>query len=139
MIRIAQTLLSTAIYTSSILGVQILLMDKWLWNAAPTHALGLVIFVAVDAVLLAAMLEMPRLATFGAVVASAAQLSAMLGDIMLGQPSDVSAVAFRNYLLADTAFISLLVTQGMILALATALTIPLATSHKLALHQARKQ
>ena len=129
MIRIAQTLLSTAIYTSSILGVQILLMDKWLWNAAPTHALGLVVFVAIDGALLAAMWLETFLATVGAAVTATVQLAAMLGDLAVGHPADVSGMAFRSYLLADTAFISLLVTQAVILGLAlAALTVSLATS-----------
>ncbi len=137
--KIAQTMLSTALYTSSILGIQILLMDKWLWNAAPTHAYVLIIFVIVDSALLAAMWRKTMLATIGATLASTAQLTAMLGDIAIGQPSGISASVFKSYLLADTAFISLLATQGIILVMATTvLTMPLAHSHGLILTQVRK-
>ncbi len=112
-------------------------MDRWLWNAAPTHAYGLIIFVLADSVLLAAMWKKTALATLGAALASTVQLAAMLSDIAVGQPSGVSATTFRIYLLANTAFISLLATQGVILVLATAtLTMPLAHSHKLTLTQA---
>ncbi len=135
----AATILSTALYTSSLLGIQILLMDRWLWNAAPTHAYGLIIFVLADGVLLAAMWKETVFAILGAALASMVQLAAMLSDIALGQPSGVSASVFKSYLLADTAFISLLATQGVILVLATAtLAMPLAHSHKLTLTQVRK-
>ncbi len=138
--KIVQTILSTALYTSSILGIQILLMDKWLWNAAPTHAYGLIIFVVSDSALLAAMWKETVFATIGAVLASTVQLAAMLSDISVGQPSDTSASIFKSYLLANTAFISLLATQGAILVLATAaLAMPLAHSHRLALTQAGKK
>ncbi len=130
----AQTLLSAGLYTFSLLGIQILLVDKWLWNASPTHASGLIIFVLVDTALLAAMWKEAGFATIGAALASIVQLAAMLGDVALGQPSDVSASTFRIYLLADTAFIRLLATEVVILVLATAtLIIPLAHSHVLTL------
>ena len=118
--KTVQTILSTALYTSSILGIQILLMDKWLWDAAPTHAYGLVIFVIVDSVLLATMWKGIVLATIGAALAATAQLSAMLADVTTGQPSGISASIFKTYLLSNTAFISLLTTQGVILVLALA-------------------
>src|SRR6266567_226693 len=95
-------------------------MDKWLWNAAPTNALGLIIFVLADAALLAGIWKETGFATIGAALASIVQLAAMLSDIALGQPSAVSASPFRIYLLGDTAFISLLATQVVILVLATA-------------------
>ncbi len=118
--KTVQTILSTALYTSSILGIQILLMDKWLWDAAPTHAYGLVIFVIVDSVLLATMWKGIVLATIGAALAATAQLAAMLSDVAAGQPSGISASIFMTYLLSNTAFISLLTTQGVILVLALA-------------------
>ncbi len=70
-------MLSTALYTSGILGVQILLMDKWLWNAAPAHAYGLIIFVTVDGALLVAMWKRAVIATTGAALISAVQLALM--------------------------------------------------------------
>lgn len=135
-----QTILSTALYTSSFLGIQILLMDKWLWNAAPTHAYGLIIFVIIDCIILAALWKEQGLATIGAALVSIAQLVAMLSDIVIGQPAGVPANTFKNYLLADTAFVSLLSIQGVILVLAASLVImPLAHRHGLALWQIRKQ
>ncbi len=45
------------------------------------------------------------------------QLVAMLGDIVGGQPAGLPASVFRNYLLADTAYVGLLFTQGLIMAI----------------------
>src|SRR5712692_11465951 len=118
--KTVQTILSTALYTSSILGIQVLLMDKWLWDAAPTHAYWLIIFVIVDSFLLAAMWKEAILATIGAALASTIQFVAMLGDIAIGQPSGISASIFKTYLLSNTGFISLLTTQGVILVLSLA-------------------
>ncbi len=95
------------------------MMDKWLWNAAPSHALGLVLFVTIDALVLIGMWKKPGLASLGALLVSFVQLGAMLGDIVNGQPTGISTDTFRNYLLTDTAFTSLLALQGIILALAT--------------------
>jgi len=135
-----QLLLPIAVYTSLILGLQILLMDKWLWNAAPSHALGLVLFVVVDGLLLLAMWDKIRFATLGTVLVSFAQLAAMIGDIVNGQPTGVPTDSFRSYLLADTIFISLLVVQGIILSLATiAFAAPFFSSeHRLSLFKIRK-
>src|SRR5713226_5993225 len=125
-----QLLLPIAVYTSLILGLQILLMDKWLWNAAPSHALGLVLFVVVDGLLLLAMWDKIRFATLGTVLVSFAQLAAMIGDIVNGQPTGVPA----------DSFISLLVVQGIVLSLATiALAAPFFSSeHRLSLFKIRK-
>ncbi len=137
--KTVQTILSTALGTSCILGIQILLMDKWLWNAAPAHAYGLVIFVLADSLILAAIWKEAVLATMGAALASTLQLAAMLGDIAIGQPSDISASVFKSYLLANTAFTSLLATQGVILILATVkLAMPLAHRYRLTLSQIKK-
>ncbi len=137
--RTVQTILSTALFASCLLGIQILLMDKWLWNAAPAHAYGLVIFVLVDSLILAAIWKKAVLATVGAALASTLQLAAMLGDIAIGQPSNISASVFKEYLLANTAFTSLLATQGVILVLAAVkLAMPLAQRHRLTLSQLKK-
>ncbi len=109
-------------------------MDRWLWNAAPAHAYGLIIFVMVDCALLLAMWKRSVLATTGAALISAVELALMLGDLAVGQPSGVSASSFKGYLLADTVFVSLLATQVVILLVAiAALVSPLVGKHKLTL------
>jgi len=116
--RIVRLALTAALAASGFVGLQILSTDRWLWSAAPTHAYGLVIFVALDTVLILGTWIEARLAVLGALLTATVQLVAMLGDIVEGQPAGTPAVAFRNYLLADTAYFGLLITQGLIMALA---------------------
>ena len=116
--RIVRLILSAALGISALVGIQILATDYWLWSAAPTHAYGLVSFVALDLALIFGVWRVTRLAIFGALLTATFQLVAMLGDIIGGQPAGLPAAVFRNYLLADTAYLGLLVTQGLILAIA---------------------
>jgi len=116
--RVVRLLLSAALGISALVGIQILATDYWLWSAAPTHAYGLVAFVALDLALIFGVWRVTRLAIFGALLTATFQLVAMLGDIIGGQPAGLPAAVFRNYLLADTAYLGLLVTQGLILAIA---------------------
>jgi len=116
--RIVRLILSAALAASALVGFQILSMDYWLWSAAPTHAYGLMAFVALDAALIFGVWTATRPAIFGALLTATVQLVAMLGDIIAGEPSGLSARVFRNYLLADTLYLGLLVTQGLIMAVA---------------------
>ncbi|HZY93825.1 MAG TPA: hypothetical protein VFE98_03065 [Candidatus Bathyarchaeia archaeon] len=124
--------LAVGLYTSSILGIQLLLMDRWLWNASPTHAIGLALFVTVDVMLLAGMRRQTQLASPGALLVSLIQLGAMIADLGNGQPADVSSDSFRAYLLANTGFVSLMVVQAAILIVASmAVTSSLVSDHNL--------
>ncbi len=116
--RIDRLLLSAALAASTLVGIQILSTDYWLWSAAPTHAYGLMVFVAFDAAIILLEWRATRLAIFGALLTSTVQLVAMLGDIVAGEPTGLPAAVFRNYLLADTAYLELLITQGLIMAIA---------------------
>ena len=111
-------MLSAALAASALVGVQILSTDYWLWSAAPAHAYGLVVFVAIDAAMIIGAWRRTRLASFGALLTATVQLVAMLGDIIGGQPAGTPAAAFRTYLLADTAYLGLLITQALIMAIA---------------------
>jgi hypothetical protein len=116
--RIVRLVLSAALGASALVGIQILATDYWLWTAAPTHAYGLLAFVGLDLAVMFAVWRLTRVAVFGALLTATFQLVAMLGDIIGGQPAGLPAAVFRNYLLADTAYIGLLVTQGLIMAIA---------------------
>ena len=116
--KIVRLILSAALGASALVGIQILANDYWLWSAAPTHGYGLMAFVALDFALIFGLWRATRVAIFGALFTSAVQLVAMLGDIIAGEPGGLSAAAFRNYLLADTAYLGLLITQGLIMAIA---------------------
>lgn len=111
-------MLSAALAASALVGIEILSTDYWLWSAAPTHAYGLIVFVALDAALLLGTWRAVRPAIFGALLTATIQLFAMLGDIIQGQPAGTPAAAFRSYLLADSAYLGLLVTQGLIMTIA---------------------
>ena len=124
--KVVQLMLSLTLAISGLLGIQILIDDKWLWAAAPSHAYGLIGFVSIDMILLVAALMRVGLATVSAALMAVAQFAAMLADVVVGQPEGVPSVAFRNYLLGDTAYLGLLFIQIAILSVATAtLTIPL--------------
>ena len=116
--RIVRLILSAALAASALVGIEILSTDYWLWSAAPTHAYGLIVFVALDAVLILGTWRAVRPAVFGGLLTATIQLSIMLGDIVQGQPAGTPAAAFRSYLLADTAYLGLFVAQGLIMATA---------------------
>jgi hypothetical protein len=133
--RKVEQILAVGLYTSSILGIQLLLMDRWLWNASPTHALGLALFVTIDVMLLVGMWRRTQLVIPGALLASLVQLGAMIADLDNGQPSGVSSDSFRAYLLANTGFVSLVVVQAAILIVASmAVTSSFVSGHSLAHH-----
>jgi hypothetical protein len=115
--KIVRLILSASLAASALVGIEILSTDYWLWSAAPTHAYGLIIFVALDAALILGTWRAVRPAVFGALLTATIQLVSMLGDIIAGQPAGTPAAAFRIYLLADTAYLGLLVTQGLIMAI----------------------
>ncbi len=116
--RIVRLVLSASLAASALVGGHILSTDYWLWSAAHAHAYGLVAFVALDAALIIGAWRWQRFASLGALLTAAAQLFAMLGDVIGGQPAGTPAAAFRSYLLADTAYLGLLITQALIMAIA---------------------
>ena len=116
--RIVRLILSTALGISALVGIQILSTDYWLWSAAPIHAYGLMAFVALDVALIFGTWRATRFAVFGSLLTATVQLAAMVGDIIAGEPGGLPVSVFRNYLLADTAYLGLLITQGFIMAIA---------------------
>src|SRR6266852_8669090 len=116
--RIVRLILPAALGISALVGIQILATDYWLWSAASTHAYGLMAFVGLDLALIVAVWRVTRLAIFGALLTATFQLVAMLGDIIGGQPAGLPAWVFRNYLLADTAYVGLLATHALIMSIA---------------------
>jgi hypothetical protein len=75
-------------------------------------------FAALDVALIFGTWRATRFAVFGALLTATVQLAAMLGDIIAGEPAGLPVSVFRNYLLADTAYLGLLITQGFIMAIA---------------------
>lgn len=110
--------LSLALVASGLVGAQILASDTWLWSAAPSHAYGLVGFVAIDLVLAGALLWRARSATIAAATIGLFQLGAMLADAATGQPVGVAPSAFKSYLLNNASYVWLLYIQLAIVAIA---------------------
>jgi hypothetical protein len=117
-VRIVRLIFSATLAASALVGVQILSTDLWLWSAAPTHAYGLMAFIALDVALIFGTWIVTRFAVFGALLTATVQLAAMLGDIIAGEPAGLPVAVFRNYLLTDTAYLGLLITQGFIMTIA---------------------
>ena len=117
--KIVRDIMSIGFVSSGLLGTQILLTDKWLWSAAPSHAVGLLGFVSIDVALGLAIWWRTLFATVGGGLASGIQLAAMLADIAIGQPTGVVASVFRSYLLNDASYIALLLLQLSIMTIAT--------------------
>src|SRR6266576_3963344 len=72
--KIVRLILSAALGASALVGVRILATDYWLWSAAPTHAYGLMAFVALDFVLILTVWEVTRLSILGALLTATVQL-----------------------------------------------------------------
>jgi hypothetical protein len=75
-------------------------------------------FIALDLALIFGVWKVTRLSIFGALLTATFQLVAMLGDIVAGEPAGLPSAVFRNYLLADVAYVELLITQSVIMAIA---------------------
>jgi hypothetical protein len=116
--RIVRDALSIALVVSGWLGLEILANDTWLWSAAPSHAYGLTVFVAIDMALALTLFIRINLATIGAVLIATAQLGAMLADTAVGQPQGIGSRVFSMYLFSDSSYIALVVVQVGILLVA---------------------
>ncbi len=122
--------LSIWLVASGLLGIEILTNDAWLWSAAPSHAYGLIAFVAFDLVLALALFIKINIATVGAGLSATGQLGAMLVDATAGQPQGVAANAFTAYLLSDPTYVGLLVVQvGILLVVMVSLATSLLHKH----------
>src|SRR2546426_9328382 len=115
--KVVRLVLSAALGASALVGVRILATDYWLWSAAPTHAYGLTAFVALDFALIVAVWRGTRLSILGALLIATVPLVAMLGDIVAGGPPGLPAAVFRRYFLSGTAYLGLLIFQGLITAI----------------------
>ena len=126
--RVLQDVLSLALLGSGLLGLQVLVNDRWLWSAALSHAYGLVGFVSLDLLLTVAVWIRRNAALLGATLVSSIQFGAMAADLFIGQPTGVPSIAFRSYLLSDMPYVGLLIAQGVIMFIAIgAMALPLVT------------
>jgi hypothetical protein len=111
-----QAIISAILMGSAALGAEILETDGYLWAAAPSHAYGLIVFVALDLGLAALVWRKARLALLGTALLGAVQFVAMLGDVFIGQPAHLPSNLWDEYLFGDTYFVALLGTQLIVVA-----------------------
>ncbi len=116
--EIVRTILSGALLGSAGLGTIIVLDDRYLWYAAPSHAYGLVAFIALDIGLAIALWWRSWLGSLLSFTVATVQALAMLGDILTYTAPYVPQRVFRSYLLSDQSFLALLTLQSVILLLA---------------------
>ena len=118
--RALRAVLAASFVLSAVLGSYILTTDSYLWAQAPTHAYGLVAFVIIDLASVVGIYRLPRIARIVAFLLPTVQLVAMAGDLYvgLGSPGSLVQQAFREYLLNDSAFMTLLVLQAVLVGLA---------------------
>jgi hypothetical protein len=136
--RITQTILTSTLVVSGLVGVWIVANDGWLRVVAPSHAYGLLAFAALDLVLAVFVLVVPRLAYVGALLLSMTQVAAMAGDAFTFTPAGTLQSAFRAYLLGDTAFVALLGIQLVVAGITvTAVVMPNGVRHRVHFEQAR--
>lgn len=108
--------LLTALFASVATGLKIITSDAYLWVAAPTHAYGLMGFIALDAILMTIIWRKVPRAGMIALALATIQLLAMGGDLSgLSLPSGAAASGFTNYLLSDISFVVLLALQPVII------------------------
>ena len=117
-----RTILSASLLVSAAIGLTIVLTDAYLWSAAPTHALGLIGFIMIDAALAIFLWKGFSLASLLSIALSVIQAIAMLADILTYSTPDVPQQSFRTYLLNNPAFMALLVVQLVIISLAFGIT-----------------
>ena len=117
-----RTILSGSLLVSAVIGTSIVFTDTYLWSAAPTHALGLIGFIALDIALAIAYSNRISLASLLSIALSAVQAIAMLADVLTYSTPDVPQKAFRAYLVNNPVFMGLLVVQLVILAIAIGAT-----------------
>ena len=121
--NIIRGVLSMELVASGLFGLQILVNDKWLWSSAPSHAYGLLGFVAIDILIGFAVIRKLAFYSTVASIAALVQVGSMLSDLFGGQPMGVSSIAFRNYLLRDSSFLSLMGIQILIILMVLEMTV----------------
>jgi hypothetical protein len=118
--KVLSVVLAVAFVISALVGSYIIATDGYLWVEAPTHAYGLIVFIAIDLAAVVGIFVLPRVTRIVALALPIVQFAAMAGDLYmgLGSPGSVAQGAFRQYLLNDPAYMSLLVLEAMIVGLA---------------------
>ena len=117
--RTIRMILSAVLLLSAAVGAYILATDSYLKSTAPTHAAGLAAFTVVDLALMVGLYWKPRIAIILSVLLGLVQAGAMAGDVFFGtltfSSNVTTAAAFSKYLLGDSAFVTLLAIQVVLI------------------------
>ena len=113
-----QAALSGTLLVSAAIGAQIVFTDQYLWSTAPSHAYGLIAFIAIDIALAILLWRKIWLGSVLSIGLATVQAMAMLADVFTYSTPDVTQQAFRSYLLSNLAFVILLIIQPVVLGLA---------------------
>jgi hypothetical protein len=111
-----KTAISVVLGISAIVGAVMLKTDAYLWAAAPSHAYGLMVFVALDVILAVGVWRFTKLAILGTALLGAVQFAAMAGDVFVGQPAGLPTSLWQQYILGDQYFVVLLALQLAVVA-----------------------
>lgn len=117
-IQVLKAAVSSVLLVSALVGSIMLLTDHFLWSAAPSHAYGLIVFVALDVGLAGAVWRVTRLAVLGSALLGLVQFAAMAGDVFVGGPSSMSTALWQQYILGDIYFVVLLGVQLVVIVVA---------------------
>jgi len=113
-----RTTLAIVAVASAVVGIEILLTDTDLWEAAPSHAYGLIGFIVIDIIILGLLLGKRNTAFRISMIWGVLQFALMLGDIITAQPSGFDTYGeFMDYLFSLWNFDLLLVLQPVMAAL----------------------
>ena len=113
-----QAALSGTLLVSAAIGAQIVFTDQYLWSTAPSHAYGLMAFIAIDIALAILLWSKIWLGSVLSIGLATVQAMAMLADVLTYSTPYVTQQAFRSYLLSNPAFVILLIIQPVILGMA---------------------
>lgn len=119
MSRLGRRLLLAALLLSALAGLQIFLTDTDLWEAAPSHAYGLLVFIILDLVATALSVALPKLGLPAAMTWGTVKFFLLLGDILTAKNVGFHSYSqFMEYLFSLWNFDTLLVLQLIIAILA---------------------
>jgi Rieske Fe-S protein len=111
-----QNLIGVLLLISAAAGTYLLATDNSLWLLAVSHAIGLVMIVAIDAILGLYSLAFPRSAYLPAIAAATLGFVLQLGDILTAPQYNMTVSYFAGYLFGLWAFDLLLALQLAIVA-----------------------
>ena len=113
--RRLQALMGILLFLSAGVGVFLLATDRSLWLLAVSHAVGLIIIVAIDLVLGLMNLASVRSAYAPGIAAALLGSVLQLGDIFTAPQYGLTVASFADYLFGLWAFDLLLALQGAIM------------------------